>query len=179
MQVLFILSFFLSLAAVSIGFLDSQRKTFNESENNIIITLTKNVATAQDIQVNLVIPEGKVCTVYNSSMTQQFILSSILQLSGSSLSAQNPIVTLAAGLPGSTPVTLRIQQDSIGGEPDESIVLALELVSPMNFSHLIDLNQLEIIIKDDDIGKSDIHDHIEDMVTVYLIGKNLYYRKFL
>ena len=176
MPILFV-SFFLSLVAVSIGFLDSQRTTFNESENDIIITLTKNVATAQDIQVNLVfIPEGKVCTVYNSSMTQQFILNSILQLSGSSLSAQNPMVTLAAGPPGNTSVMLRIQQDSIGGERDESVILALELVSPMDFSHLINLNQLEIIIRDDDVGKSDIHDHIEDMVTVCHI---LYYRKFL
>ena len=176
MPVLFV-SFFLSLAVVSIGFLDSQRKIFNESENDIIIILTKNVTTAQNIQVNLVfIPEGKVCTVYNSSMIQQFILSSILQLSGSSLSVENPMVTLAAGPPDSTPVTLQIQQDSIGGEPDESVILALELVSPMDFSHLINLNQLEIIIKDDDVGKSDIHDHIEGMVTVCHI---LYYRKFL
>lgn len=82
------------------------------------------------------------------------------------MSAENPTVTLPAGPPGSTSVMLQIQQDSIGGERDESVVLALELVSPMDFSHLIDLNQLEIIIKDDDIGKSDIHDHIEDMTTV-------------
>ena len=47
-------------AAVSVGFLDSQRKEFNETEGTINIVLTKNVTTAQDIQVNLVLnPGGK------------------------------------------------------------------------------------------------------------------------
>jgi hypothetical protein len=48
------------LAVVSVGFLDSQRTIFNESEDNILITLIKNATTAQNIQVNLALnPEGK------------------------------------------------------------------------------------------------------------------------
>ena len=64
------------LAAVSVGFLDSQRKVFNESDDAISITLTKNVTTAQDIVINLVVPPGKLglhsvyfCNVANSSHT--------------------------------------------------------------------------------------------------------------
>ena len=58
---------------------------------------------------------------------------------------------------------LRIQDDATGSESDESVELTLELVSPMDLSHVIDLDpngsgvtsQLTITIKDDD-RKSDI-----------------------
>ena len=78
---------------------------------------------------------------------------------GSIGTLRNP-VTLKKGPPCNFTAMLSVQDDSIGGEKDESVVLTLELVSPMDLSHLIDLNpggsgvtsQLEIIIKDDDEG---------------------------
>ena len=70
---------------------------------------------------------------------------------------RNPVI-LRSGAPGSTSVQLLIQNDVTGGEQDELISLDLQLVSPMEFKHLIDLetprdnatNQLTITIKDDD-----------------------------
>ena len=70
---------------------------------------------------------------------------------------RNP-VTFPSGPPDSVSVPLRIQNDATGGEEDESISLGLQLVSPMEFSHLIDLNtprdnttnQLTITVTDDD-----------------------------
>ena len=50
---------FSPLADVSVGFLDSQRVMFNESDDTIFVTLTKNATTAQKIQVNLTFPKGK------------------------------------------------------------------------------------------------------------------------
>ena len=69
----------------------------------------------------------------------------------------NPI-TFSDGPPEDITVQLLIEDDANGGEDDESISLSLELVSPMEFSHLITLDspgagatdQLNIIIKDDD-----------------------------
>ena len=56
------------------------------------------------------------------------------------------------------PVQLMITNDVSGGEADEHVSLSLELVSPLEFSHLINLavagegvtDQLTIVIKDDD-----------------------------
>lgn len=78
------------------------------------------------------------------------------------MSVDNPVI-LRAGPPDNVSVVLRIQNDVIGSEEDESVTLELELVSPMDFSGLIDLrsrgsgvtNQLTIVIRDDD-RKSDI-----------------------
>ena len=80
-----------------------------------------------------------------------------MQISDSSVSAKSNTVTFEAG---STDVTtmLQIQDDVTGSENDESVELTLELVSPMDLSHLIYLDprgsgitsQLTIIIKDDD-----------------------------
>lgn len=83
------------------------------------------------------------------------------------MSVGSGLVSLAAGPPGNVTVMLRIVDDSRGGEGDESVELTLELVSPMDFSHLIDLNpdgggvssSLTITIIDDDEGRSDMYMH--------------------
>ena len=77
--------------------------------------------------------------------------------SGGSIGTLPNPVTLNAGPPHSFTVMLSVQDDSIGGENDESVVLTLELVSPMDLSHLNPggsgvTSRLEIIIKDDDEG---------------------------
>ena len=87
-----------------------------------------------------------------------------MQISDSSVSVESPTVTLPDGPPGNVSVKLRIQNDVTGSEGEESVELTLELVSPMDFSHLIDLDphgsgvtsQLTITIKDDD-RKSDMY----------------------
>ena len=171
-------------AAVGVGFVASQPVVFNESDGMVDIMLNKNASTAQNILVNILLPEGnhdscwcdnghpylklrllsiRMCVSFSVPITIVlcvYLLLTILLyqwISDSPISVSNP-VTLPKGLPGNVPVSLMITDDTRGGEADEMIMLSLELVSPMEFSHLIDLDvagdgvsdQLIIIVKDND-----------------------------
>lgn len=66
-------------AAVGVGFVASQPVVFNESDGMVSIMLNKNASTAQNILVNILLPEGNhdSCWCDNGRLYLQLRLLSI------------------------------------------------------------------------------------------------------